>query len=211
MRYLSGSKNSAHEHLYADGTIGLLKTPATGYSVANVKVWALDNGAFTDQYPGHEAYLQLLDRLEPHKDRCLFVALPDVVGDARATLQRSHEIWHQVRVEKGWPVALVLQDGMQDHPVRSFIPWDALDWVFVGGSDEFKLGPGARSLCSEAHARGVKIHVGRVNSLKRFAYARDALHADTADGTALAFNPSARLPEVLSWLRSNDQGRLELA
>lgn len=209
MIYLSGSKNSAHNHLYADGTIGLLRTPATGYSVANVKVWALDNGAFTDQYPGHEDYLRLLDRLSPHKDRCLFVALPDVVGDARATLQKSHEIWHQVR-ERGWPVALVLQDGMQDQHVRSFIPWDALDWVFVGGSDEFKLGPGARSLCAEARARGVKIHVGRVNSLKRFAYARDALCADSADGTVLAFGPTTNLPKVFSWLRSSNQMRWEV-
>lgn len=203
MIYLSGSKNSDHEHHYRDGTIGLLKTPNTGYRVNDVKVWALDNGCFTDCYPGDEAYLDLLDNLSHSRDRCLFVAAPDVVGDASATLVSFHRMAHRIRA-KGWPVALVLQDGMENLS----IPWDKLDWVFVGGSTEWKLGPGAQRLVAEAKARGKMAHMGRVNSLRRLRYAT-MIGCDTADGTALAFNPSARLAEVLSWGRAvNDQHML---
>jgi hypothetical protein len=204
--YLSGSVNAKHLHHYRTGRIGYMKTPNNNPLTDDHAVWALDNGCFTGAYPGDDAYLALLDRLAAHKDRCLFVALPDVVGDARATLARSHRVWHQIRNVRDWPVALVLQDGMEH--MTDLIPWGGMEWVFVGGSTDWKLGPAAASLCSIARSHGVRVHVGRVNSQQRFTYARDVLGADSADGTFLAFGPDANLPKVLGWLRSNDQAAL---
>jgi hypothetical protein len=100
-------------------------------------------------------------------------------GDADATLERFRE-WHV------WvchlPLAFVLQDG-SERPGR--VPWDApgLAGVFVGGSDEWKLGPEAARLVREARARGLSAHMGRVNSEKRIRYAK-SIGCTSIDGTS---------------------------
>jgi hypothetical protein len=76
--------------------------------------------------------------------------------------------------------------------------------VFVGGSDDFKLGPVAAALVAEATARGKWSHVGRVNSRKPLRYAT-LIGADSADGTYLVFGarqglPNVNLPRLLGWL-----------
>ena len=74
-----------------------------------------------------------------------------------------------------------------------------------GGSTDWKLGPTARALTAEAKRRGKRVHMGRVNSLKRLRYA-DAIGCDSADGTYLTYAPDANLPRLLAWLRTvNDQ------
>lgn len=206
MEYLSGSRHKDHAELYASGTLGFLQTPRASYSLEGVARWAMDNGCYSPRgYPGDEAFLALLERHRPHQSQCLFVCAPDVVGDAEATLARSAPMLGRIRA-LGYPVALVGQDGMEALP----IPWDAIDWVFIGGSTEWKLGPGARVLVARAKSYGKRIHVGRVNSAKRFRYAAHTLKADSVDGTFLAFGPARRLPEVLAWLRGNDQMTLDL-
>lgn len=194
MIYLSGAKNPLMADDLSSGTIGLLNTPNTSYALDGVAVWAMDNGCYTDSYPGDDAYLALLRRLDDHRERCLFVAVPDVVGDADATLAQFAPMARRIAAA-GWPVALVGQDGMEHREV----PWQLTDWLFVGGSTEWKLGPGAESLILQAQAHGKRVHVGRVNSGKRFRRFR-ALGCDTADGTALSFNPSGRLAEVRRWV-----------
>lgn len=200
--YLTGVKSAAIAGELADGTIGFLKTPAVGNSLEGVAVWAVDNGCFTGRYPGDDAYLDLLDQLAPHRDRCLFVAAPDVVGDAATTLARFPDMAARIRA-RGWPVALVGQDGMEHLPV----PWDDLDWLFVGGSTEWKLGRGAIDLIRQAQAHGKRVHVGRVNSARRFARFA-SLDCDTADGTFLAFGPDANAPRLRGWLRAVAHPRL---
>ena len=165
-------------------------------------MWAMDNGCFTDTYPGDDGYMATLSKYEDHKDRCLFVCVPDVVGDANATLANWPRMAPRIK-QAGWPVALVLQDGMT--PDR--VPWDDVDWVFVGGSTEFKLGPEAEALILAAQERGVKVHVGRVNSRKRFKKFAE-LGCDTADGTFIAFAPAQNLPQVLSWMADPVEMRL---
>lgn len=194
--YLTGSRGPAVAAELTAGTIGLLQTPGTRYRLDGVAVWAMDNGAFTGKYPGDDAYLGLLDRLVEHQPRCLFVAAPDVVGDAPATLALLSDMARRIRA-RGWQVALVGQDGMEHLPV----PWDLVDWLFVGGSTGWKLGRGAHALIRQAQAHGKRVHVGRVNSGRRFARFH-ALGCDTADGTYLAFGPDVNLPRVRSWLRA---------
>lgn len=203
MLYLSGSRNEAHAHLYETGQLGLLRTPRNGYRLDGVAVWALDNGAFTGQYPGDQEYLDLLAQLAPHRDRCLFVAAPDVVGDAPATLDLFPPMATRIAAA-GWPVALVGQDGMENLDV----PWHLVDWVFIGGSTDWKLGPGARELVRQARAHGKQVHVGRVNSERRFRYAAHVLGADTADGTFLAFGPDTLMPRFRAWQQLARQGVL---
>jgi hypothetical protein len=85
------------------------------------------------------------------------------------------------------------------------MPWPWFDVLFLGGSTAWKLGPAARRLTAEAKARGKRVHMGRVNSLRRLRYA-DATGCDSADGTFLAFGPDVNLPALLGWLRVvNDQ------
>ena len=81
------------------------------------------------------------------------------------------------------------------------MPWDDFDVLFLGGDTAWKLGPAARQLAAEARQRGKGVHMGRVNSLKRYRYA-DAIGCTSADGTFLRFGPDIRLPELLSWARN---------
>jgi len=67
-----------------------------------------------------------------NSDNLVFVALPDIVGDARRTLELFQ---HFTYFTTGLPNALVLQDGIGDFP----IPWGEVEAVFVGGSDQFKI------------------------------------------------------------------------
>ncbi len=191
MMYLSGARNPVIADDLRDGTIGLLQTPANAYRMDGVKVWAVDNGAFTGNYPGDDNYLAWLDTLTPHRDHCLFVACPDVVGDAPATLALFPPMSAKIRAA-GWPVALVGQDGMEHLPV----PWDLVDWIFVGGSTAWKC-DGAFTLIRQARDHGKRVHVGRVNSLARFRLFASV--ADTCDGTYLAFAPTINAPHLRAW------------
>jgi hypothetical protein len=132
-----------------------LRNPTTGDTLEGVRVWAVDNGAFTGNYPGDDKFMAFLSRYEHRQADCLFVAAPDVVGDARATLELFAPMAARLKAA-GWPVALVGQDGMESLSV----PWDDVDWLFVGGSTGWKLGAGAESLIRQAQGRGVRVHVG---------------------------------------------------
>ena len=83
------------------------------------------------------------------------------------------------------------------------IPWDAFNVLFIGGDDCFKLySPRAWRVIRAAVAHGKPVHLGRVNSGARLAYA-ESLGCSTADGTFLAFGPDVNLPRLLSWLAGN--------
>ena len=192
---MSGVKNRVIADELASGAIGFLRTPRNRNRVdESVAVWAMDNGCYAGTYPGDDKYLAQLDSLAPHRERCLFVAVPDVLGDAAATLAQFPAMAKAIR-ERGWPVALVGQDGMESRP----IPWDDVDWVFIGGSSEWKMGPGARALIHRAKTHGKKVHVGRVNSHKRYRYFA-GLGCDSADGTFLGFGPEKNAPQLRRWL-----------
>lgn len=194
MLYLSGCKAAAIADELADGRIGFLKTPTGGHTLDGVKVWAVDNGAFTGAYPGDDAFMAFLDARVHRQQDCLFVAVPDVVGDAAATLAMFPPMAARIKAA-GWPVALVGQDGMEHLDV----PWGDVDWLFVGGSTGWKLGAGAESLIRQAQGRGVRVHVGRVNSARRYRHFA-ALGCDSADGTFLAFGPETNAPELRAWI-----------
>jgi hypothetical protein len=177
------------------GKLGFISTPKQGNPLIPGVPWCADNGCFGKGWPGEDKWLQWLEKLSDHAADCLFATAPDVVGDAVATLERSLPLLPKIRA-LGYPAALVAQDGLENLD----IPWDAFDCLFIGGSTEWKLGPAVVGLCAEAKRRGKWVHIGRVNSNKRFRYCAFDLKADSCDGTYLIYGPSVNLPKLMGWV-----------
>jgi hypothetical protein len=158
-------------------------------------IWAADNGCFADGWD-EDRWRAWLLRGHP-RSGCLFATVPDVVGDADATLERFRKYAAFVRRCR-YPVALVAQDGLE----RRAVPWHELDCLFIGGTTEWKLSEHARTLAQRAREHGKWVHVGRVNSERRFL--GWAAQADSCDGTFLAFGPRTNLPKLVRWLERFD-------
>ena len=179
--------------------VGTLITPAGGNRVATLTewccAWAADTGCFAQPEAfdvGH--YLEWLERLRPIQDRCLFATAPDVVGDAHTTLERSAPVLPMLRA-RGWPPALVAQDGLE----RLEVPWDSFTALFLGGTTSWKLGEAAAALAAEARQRGKHIHMGRVNSRRRVRHAQ-VLGCHSVDGTCITFDPPTYVRVIPRWL-----------
>jgi hypothetical protein len=157
-------------------------------------LWAADNGCFTNPDLNVDNYIAWLTNLAQYKETCLFATAPDVVGDSRATWERSKEILPVIR-KLGYPAALVVQDGIEAGPIK----WDDFDCLFIGGSTEWKLSTNTHWLCREAIKQGKWVHMGRVNSFRRMLQARFA-GCHSCDGTQLAFAPDKRLEQLERWL-----------
>jgi hypothetical protein len=177
---VSGTTTSLSKamRVYPD-RLGVLLTPnnrnAVSWCVQTGLPWAIDNGAFSGFDP--DRFRRLLRRAAD-KPRLLWVVCPDVVGQARATLD-LFEQWQPELTAAGVPVAFVGQDGQEDLPV----PWDRLDAFFVGGSTRWKLSEAAGDLVREAKRRGKWVHMGRVNSLRRMRVAYE-IGCDSCDGSS---------------------------
>lgn len=201
MALVSGATATLPRYAHT-GLFGRLVTPATGNRVDSEPPlpWAADNGAFAG-FDG-PAFLRMLDRddLVQHKPTCLFVACPDAVGDADATAALFAS-WRREIADRGYPVAFVLQDGVE----RQGVPWDELDAVFVGGTTSFKLGPVAERLVREALARGKWAHIGRVNSVRRIRRFQ-SMGADSFDGTAMSMFPDVFFERFLPVLANHQTG-----
>ena len=195
MLYLGNASSPAVRDAMATGELGMMVTPAEGRSPAAARVWAADNGCFGAGYPGDEAWTAWLARLRPHAGRCLFATAPDVVADAAATLLRSTPHLPVIR-RLGYPAALVAQDGLE----HLRVPWSEFDVLFLGGSTSWKLGPAAAALTSQALDRGKAVHMGRVNSARRWRHAA-RIGCASVDGTHLTFAPDAGLADVRRWIR----------
>lgn len=76
------------------------------------------------------------------------------------------------------------------------MPWGAIRCLFIGGSTEWKEGPHAARLMQEAHARGKWVHVGRVNTLRRYWWL-SSLPVDSIDGTCFSKWPDKFIPWML--------------
>lgn len=154
-----------------------LLTPLTRFRQQRTEArFAIDNGAFSGF--DRKAFEALLEREYDRRHLCRFVVAPDVVADARRTLE-VFNYWYG-RIAQ-WPLALACQDGQENLP----IPWEEINAIFIGGSTEWKLSSQAAAIIKAAKAMGVWVHVGRVNTPGRFEYF-EALGADSIDGTGLA-------------------------
>lgn len=161
--------------------------------------WAMDNGAFSGL--DVSAFLRMLRRFKGYTG-CLFVTSPDVVADAKATMDLFDE-WEPLLHSLGWPVAFVGQDGLRIQDV----PWKRCEAVFLGGSTEWKLGPVARDLAAYGKAYGKWVHMGRVNSAKRMKYAM-RIGCDSVDGKQWSAWSRRYLPKVSGIVQSWHGGPL---
>ena len=173
-----------------------LLTPLTRFKRQYPKRrFSIDNGAFAGFKPGE--FKGLLLREKDAKELCRFVAVPDVVGSARRTLE-VFEHWKYKL--PNWPLALVAQDGSEDLP----IPWDSIEAVFIGGTTAFKLSDHAKHIVQAAKAIGKWVHIGRVNDPGRFEKFEE-MNADSIDGTGLSRYSHMR---VAIWNRHNQPNLL---
>lgn len=196
MLYIANPCHDLVRRAMSEQRLGCITTPAQGNRVPDGAWWCADNGKFGNGWPGFDAWYSWLGRKADRvgRERMLFATAPDVVGDALATMQESL-IWLGRVRRLDIPVAFVAQDGCT---ARTLTPWGQFDVLFLGGTDEFKLGPEGAAMCRQAHARGVPIHMGRVNSKKRIKYALD-LGCRSVDGTYLAFGPVKNLGRLSRW------------
>lgn len=200
MRYLSGSINQQ-----LPSEVGVMVTPMMGNKLPEDRTWCADTGCFAAPHKhDDDRYLGWLADRAWAADRCLFATAPDVLGDAAATIERSLPMLARIRA-LGYPAALVAQDGLEALDV----PWDAFDCLFIGGTTAWKLSDHAIRLMAEAKRRGKWVHVGRVNSKRRYQWCHSH-GADSADGTFVAFGPDVNIPRLEKWLRPERQLPMEL-
>jgi len=140
--------------------------------------FGLDNSAFVSF--NERKFKNLQKRQLEHKANCKFVTCPDIVGNAKRTM----DIWnHRDRFEHGFELSLVFQNGIEDMD----IPWSDTPAVFIGGVDPWKESDACRDLVKTAKILGKHVHIGRVNQIKRFRYFSE-IGADTCDGSSIALH-----------------------
>jgi len=164
-------------------------TPRPGW------IWAADNGCFAAKWDGGK-WLRWLDS-GLSRSGCLFATVPDVVADHAATMARW-PIYAPMVAALRYPLAFVGQDGATE----ATVPWAEFDCWFVGGTTEWKQSEESFHLARVARERGKWVHVGRVNSLSRMASWRG--HADSCDGTFIAYGPAVNVPKVAQWLATTN-------
>lgn len=181
--------------------IGVLVVPGARNrpeaALAGGRRWGGDNGAFSGF--NARAFLRMLD-VYAGAPNCLFVAAPDVVGNADETL-RLFTQWAPVIEQRGFPVAFIGQDGLN----LGDVPWDNCAAVFIGGSTEWKLGPVARDLAAYGNAKGKWVHMGRVNTKNRVCTAR-RWGCHSIDGQQWSKWSRRWIPEYSRWLSSCREG-----
>jgi hypothetical protein len=179
--------------------LGRLVSPRAGNSIEGIatsgRLWAADNDAFK-AWDQERFWVMLAKIARTDRSRLLFVACPDVVCCAQATVNRWHEWWPQIDA-LGLPAAFVGQNGLG--AIRDQIPWDEMVAFFVGGDDEWKLSTEAERFVVEARARGKWTHVGRVNTAKRIRHAVE-IGADSIDGRSFSAWPDIWIPKGLTWI-----------
>jgi len=188
---VSGATKTMQKHK-GHSNLGAFLTPRTGNAQKTLDgfIWAADNAAFSNF--NEERFVKMLEKIQGSD--CKFVACPDKVGDSTVTLNLFH-IWQPIIKKYNLPVALVLQDGA----TVDSIPYSMLDAVFIGGSNEFKLGEDARQIVKKAKEFGKWVHMGRVNSNKRLLYAYE-IGCDSVDGSGYSMFPDKKIPQALEFL-----------
>jgi hypothetical protein len=194
MLYLSGSVT-----LRLNENVGFMHTPMMGNRIDHGRLWAADTGCYAAPHRhDNRNYLHWLQRHQSVADRCLFATAPDVVGDAVATLEKSLPMLHEIR-HIGYRAALVAQDGFEEID----IPWSHFDAIFIGGTTSWKLSPVVRIIIKNAKDHQKWVHMGRVNSWKRFQLAHH-MGCDSADGTHVAYAPDRNISHIHQWITRID-------
>lgn len=100
-----------------------------------------------------------------------FQVLPDLVGRGEESLGFSLAHLHEAQ-QTGVPCYLAVQNGMDLERVARFIRLYKIDGIFVGGDLEWKLAT-AESWCQLGRRLDIPVHIGRVGTLDRVAWAQE--------------------------------------
>lgn len=162
--------------------------------------WVLDNGRYSAWSKGRqwneERYLATLAKAKTVDRPPHWIAVPDVVADAPATIHEWRHWSERLRDMTGWPLALCVQNGMSKDDVESLHPQPSV--IFVGGTKEWKW----RTLWS--WCRGFpRVHVGRCGSFDQLVNAHRC-GAESCDGTGFFRGSQGTyqsLKELVSYLQ----------
>jgi hypothetical protein len=195
MLYMGTPSGETIKMAMSRGEVGCMTTPSQGNRIPDGAWWAADNGKFGKGWPGVEKWWEWLQRkVEVYgPGRCLWALAPDVPFNAAGTLEESLPWLARIR-ELGIPAAFAAQDGCEN----GLIPWGQFDVLFLAGSTEWKTGPVAEKLCWEARTRGVKTHMGRVNTRGRLRIA-EWFGCYTCDGTTFAWGGDPNWWQLSAW------------
>lgn len=109
-------------------------------TIEKIKYWCLDSGTFTKNF-NKEAWRKRVIEYIPYIENCSFVVVPDVVYDYQKTLERFYDNYRFLK-KHGFPCAFVTQDKIDIESA----PFELFDVLFVGGSNNHKLGAEARNI-----------------------------------------------------------------
>ena len=183
------------------GRIGHLYSPGAQRGPYDFVPYALDNGAYSAFTAGTSwdprPWFALLEWSKLSGQQPRWVLVPDVVANAEST-KFMWEIYAQ-RAAKYGPLAFAVQDGMQPKDV----PTEA-EVVFVGGTTDWKW-----ATLAEWCSAFPRVHVGRVNTLKRLLQAEKA-GAESCDGTGWMRGCQMQARELQSYLAGTYSEQLEL-
>ena len=153
-------------------------------------MYAIDNGAFAGL--DEKKFINIVNKFKNNKKE-LFIAVPDVVGSHKETIKMFYK-WRDKLTD--YNLGFVAQDGMTINDIPNEV-----QAVFIGGSTEFKLGQTAYAIMQTAKEKGLWVHMGRVNSLKRIKYAYNS-NCDSVDGTKYAMFDKVHLKKALDYINS---------
>jgi len=182
---------------FVDHRFGILTAPNHKGIVSGIvagMVWAADLGCVDG--PAYVKRIdvpktaQWLERMLPYRDKCLFIAGGDVVGNAAATMVEYPAFERQFY---GWPVAYVAQNGAETLPIPA-----TCAAVFIGGDTQWKMSAAATSVIKRAQVMGKHVHIGRVNYKSRYQHFRviEGSERFTCDGTRIRFE---RDKAIVDW------------
>lgn len=159
------------------GRIGLIFSPDSWVNPRGLP-YVLDNGRYSAWNKGKKwdenLYIKLLDRAKCADYSPLWIAVPDYVADADGTF-REWDRWNKPLSRLGWPLALVVQDGMTVEQVKSVRPQPEV--IFVGGTTKWKW----RTLRIWTK-QFPRVHVGRVNTSRMLWWVHHS-GAESSDGS----------------------------
>jgi len=167
---------------------GLLTSPRVSLTTRRIEQavalgvpWAADNDAYGYWKRGElynpKPLLKALESWRAYNQQCVFVVAPDVLTNAKATLQ-NFWYWRDIIRAYGYPVAFAVQDGIEKYPP----PWGYFEVLFIGATNRVKYSDHVRNLVQEAKGRGLWVHNGRVNT--PFYISRSyEMGCDSFDGT----------------------------
>ena len=157
--------------------------------------YILDNGAYAaamndetwDPEPFLTRLAQILDRMPRPPE---FIVLPDVRGDAAASVGRSRS-WARRLTQLGYdyPTALPVQDGLDPAEAVAVAEEVGAETLFIGGSDAWCVA-NAAEIVRAAHIADLQAHIGRPMDLTW----AEAVGVDSVDTTSIVRNEAyARL------------------